>query len=132
MDSYIKEEKDTQNNETRAEFSFDQLYIVMDDLLRAGSETSSTAIRWAVIYLLNYPEVKQRLQTDINKVDPDARLPLLDDKAKLPYQEAFILELLRLSNITPFGAPHASLGDSDVVFEGYIISKDCSIYFNGR
>ena len=102
----------------------------MDDLLGAGSETSSTAIHWAVIYLLNYPEVKQRLQTDINKVVPDARLPSLDDKAKLPYVEAFIMELLRIANIAPFGLPHAVQGDSDVVFDGYRIPKDCSILFN--
>ena len=44
MDSYIKEEKEIQNNETRADYSFHQLYRVMDDLLGAGSETSSSAI----------------------------------------------------------------------------------------
>ena len=72
--------------------------------------------------------MKQRLQTDINKVVPDARLPSLDDKAKLPYIEAFIMELLRITNIAPFGLPHAVQGDS--VFDGYRIPKDCSILFN--
>ena len=130
MDSYIKEEKNTQNKGTRAEFSFDQMFRVMDDLLGAGTEAGSTAVQWAVIYLLNYPEVKQRLQTDINKVVPDARLPSLDDKAKLPYVEAFIMELLRITNIGPLSLPHAVLGDADVVFDGYRIPKDCSILFN--
>ena len=130
MDAYIREMKRDNYNKEISDFTFDQLVTVTTDLLGAGSETGATVIRWAVLYLLHYPEIKQCLKTDIDNVVPNSRRPCLDDRAKLPFVEAFIMELLRITNIAPFGIPHAILGEKDIVFEGYRIPKDSSIFFN--
>ena len=110
-------------------FTFDQLSSVARDLFGAGAETTATAIRWAVLYLLKYGDIKARLQSDIDNIIPENRATRLDDKAKLPYVEAFIMEVLRCANIAPLAAPHAVTSD-DVVFHGYKIPKDTPIIFN--
>ena len=110
-------------------FTVDQLSAVARDLFGAGAETTATTIRWAVLYLLKYGDIKARLQSDIDNIIPENRAPRLEDKAKLPYVEAFIMEVLRCANIAPLAVPHAVTSD-DVVFHGYKIPKDTPIIFN--
>ena len=44
----------------------------------------------------------------------------------VPYTEEFIMELLRITTITPFGVVHAPV--EDVEFHGYFIPKGTSVY----
>ena len=111
------------------EFTVGQLSMITRDLFNAGTETTGTAIRWAILYLLKYGHIKARLQADIDNVVPRDRLPRLEDKAKLPYVEAFIMEVLRCANIVPLAVPHAVTTDN-VVLHGYKIPKDTPIIFN--
>ena len=46
----------------------------------------------------------------------------------LPYVEAAILEVMRLSSLAPFGVPHSPT--EDVVFKGYNIPKNTIIFGN--
>ena len=111
------------------DYTVDQLSMIARDLFGAGAETTATTIRWAVLYLLKYGDIKARLQSDIDSIIPDNHFPRLEDKAKLPYVEAFIMEVLRCANIAPLAVPHAVTRD-DVVFEGYRIPKDTPVVFN--
>ena len=130
MDAYIREMEKPEHSINRSDFSFDQLCAVMTDLLGAGANTSATVIRWAILYLLHYPDIKRRLQSDIDSVIGSQNSPCLDDRQKLPFVEAFIMEVLRITNIAPLGMPRAILGDKDIAFEGYRIPKDSAIIFN--
>ena len=127
MDVYANEIRKTDNSST---FEVEQMLSVFSDLFVAGSETSATTIRWAIVYILNFPEIQARLQSDIDNVIPTGSLPSLDDKAKLPYVEAFILETLRFANIVPMAVPHATTDDRDVVFEGFNIPKGTTVMIN--
>ena len=111
------------------EFTVDQLSMIARDIFGAGAETTATTIRWAVLYLLEYEDVKARLQADIDNIIPDNRFPRLEDKAKLPYVEAFIMEVLRCANIAPLAVPHTVTSDN-VVFHGYRLPMDTPIIFN--
>ena len=113
-----------------SDFSVDQVIATAADLFSAGAETTATTIRWAVLYLMKFPDIKHRLQSHIDSVVADTELPRLDDMAKLPYVEAFILELLRFTNVAPLAIPHALSTESDIVFEGYRIPQNASIIFN--
>ena len=130
IDSFIIEMRRQKQITDHSEFSLDQLKTTVRDLFGAGSETTATTIRWAILYLLKHPDIKQRLQSDIDNVISDSELPCLDDKVKLPYVEAFIMEVLRLVNIAPLAVPHSVSTENDVTFEGYRIPKDSSIIFN--
>ena len=130
MDAYIKQMEETDNDCEMNDFTFDQLLAVMSDLLGAGAETSATVVRWAVLYILRYPDIGERLRSDVDNVVPDMNRPCWDDRAKLPFVEAFIMELLRITNVAPLGLPRAILGEGDIKFEGYRIPKESAIFFN--
>ena len=111
------------------EFDVGQLSMTARDLLNGGTETTATAILWAILYLLKYQHIKARLQADIDNIIPNNRFPRLEDKVKLPYVEAFIMEVLRCANIIPLAFPHAVTRDN-VLLHGYKIPKDVPIIFN--
>ena len=85
----------------------------MFDLFLAGSETTSTYLAYLLMYSVNFPAVQKRVQEEIDRVVGRSRIPSLTDKEELPYTNAFIYEVLRHANITPFsGSKNA------VTFEG--------------
>ena len=57
IDNYLLEIK-----KGRPSFDKKQLVISIVDLFAAGSETSSTTLRWAVMFLILYPAVQRRCQ----------------------------------------------------------------------
>ena len=117
MDAYV--EKMRQQND--GDFTVKQLLDITEDLLGAGTESSSTTICWAVLYLLHHLDIKTGLQANIDDVVPADKWPCLADRVKLPFVEAFIMEVLRISMNSPFGMPHVVLGEDDVIFEEYTI-----------
>ena len=130
VDLFITEMVKSENPTDETDFSLEQLLTVSRDLFGAGSESTATAIQWAVLYLLKHPDIQSHLRSEIDNVVSDNELPHLDDKVKLPYVEAFIMEVLRSANIAPLALPHSVTTDSDVTFEGYRIPTNCSIMFN--
>ena len=46
------------------DFGIENLKNVMFDLFLAGSETTSTTLTWAALYMVRYPEVQKRVQVD--------------------------------------------------------------------
>ena len=113
---------------SRHEASRMKIKLLVCDLLMAGTETSSTTLKWGLILLVNNPKVQRRLQTEIDSVVPRGkRLPKFDDRSHLPYVEAFILEVMRYKTIAPFTAPHKTLCDTQV--NGYFIPKETVVGF---
>lgn len=121
-------EKDKKLGED-SDFSYKQMAQVVGDLFGAGSETTATSIRWAVLFLLNFLEVKCRLQREIDRIIPGERLPCLANKPYIPFVEAFVMETLRYGNVAPLAVPHGIV-ENDVIFEGYLIPKNTSVIFN--
>jgi cytochrome P450 len=111
-------------------FDREQLKYILRDLLNAGSETSSTTLRWALLLMANNQEIQRRLQDEIDSVIPRDKLPSLDDRPRLPYVEATILEIWRNKTIVPLSLPRATL--SDVTIEGCFVPAGttvCRLHF---
>ena len=53
--------------------------------------------------MLHNPDVMKRCQRQIDDVIGRHRTPSMKDKASMPYVEATILEILRMSDVVPFG-----------------------------
>ncbi|KAL3883906.1 hypothetical protein ACJMK2_030136 [Sinanodonta woodiana] len=104
------------------------LKALVGDLFGAGTETTSTTLLWAVLYLLHYPDVQEKCYDEIQTVLGMERLPSLDDRSHLPYCEATILETLRIAAVVPLAVPHATT--RDVYFRGFRIPKESSILIN--
>lgn len=130
IDLYINEIKRHEELREDSDFTKDQLSRLLQDLIGAGTGTTSTVIQWALLFLLHNTELKQRLQAHVDEVIPDNRLPCLADRTNLPLVEAFIMETLRFANVAPLAMPHCAAGENDVIFEGYRIPNESSIMFN--
>lgn len=102
--------------------------MTVSEFFTAGMETTSTAIRWGILYLLHNPDVQKRMRKEIDKVVASGRYPLLEDKSKLPFCEAACYEILRISNVAPTTGPHA-LKD-DVMVNGYVIPKNATLFID--
>ena len=109
----------------RPGFDKQQLTIIILDLFAAGSETSSTTLRWAVLFLTLHPEVQERCQAELDVL---ASSPGMEDMARLPYCQATILEVLRLSCTAPGTLMHLTMTDIEV--GGYTLPKGTGVSGN--
>jgi cytochrome P450 family 2 subfamily J len=95
-----------------------QLKSVLFDFFSAGTDTTATALRWAVSLLADHPRVQSRLQTELDSVLPagggSLRLPSLDDAPRLPYAEAVILETMRIHTIFTLSLLRSTTCDTQV------------------
>merc|ERR1719483_650733 len=85
-------------NQGKNGFHKKQLAIIAMDLFAAGSETTSTTLRWAILYMVLSPEVQTKCKEEIDKLDKFEN-PNLEDMPSLPYCQATILEILRMGCI---------------------------------
>ena len=69
------------------ERGLENLANTLFDLFMAGSETTSTTLTWAALYMIRYPEVQKKVQQELDKVVGKERQPELADKQNLPYNE---------------------------------------------
>nr|XP_006811947.1 PREDICTED: cytochrome P450 2U1-like [Saccoglossus kowalevskii] len=108
-------------------FNDDNLFAVVSDLFAAGTETTSTTLRWAVLYFALYPDVQKRVQAELDEV-VGMGTPTLANRRQLPYTEATIHEIQRMSSIVPLCIPHAASENTEIL--GHYIPKDTVIMVN--
>ncbi|KAH7700191.1 Protein CYP-14A2 [Aphelenchoides avenae] len=77
----------------------DQLISLASDFWIAGMETTSTTLRWAIMYMLKWPEVQKKAQVEIDRVVGRDRSPSMADKPSMPYMTAVVTEVQRLASI---------------------------------
>ena len=103
----------------------DFLLSVLDDMIGAGSETTTTVLRWSLVYLVNFPDLQEKCFEQIKKAVGTDRIPTIQDKPSLPYVEAFLHETLRMSSIAPMAVPHKTTCDTSI--GGYKLPKDTKV-----
>ena len=69
------------------QFGRDNLKVTLFDLFQAGSETASTPLTWAILYMVRYPEVQRKVQRELDQNVGVERMPTMQDKPNLPYTE---------------------------------------------
>ncbi|KAG3256092.1 cytochrome P450 2B4-like [Ictidomys tridecemlineatus] len=110
----------------QSEFHHKNLAITLLSLFFAGTETTSTTLRYGFLLMLKYPHVAERVKEEIAQVIGSHRPPALDDHSKMPYTEAVIHEIQRFGDLFPIGLPHTVT--KDTVFRGYLIPKNTEVY----
>nr|AXE71688.1 CYP2B [Arborimus longicaudus] len=125
IDTYLlRMEKEKSNQHT--EFHHQNLIISVLSLFFAGTETSSTTLRYGFLLMLKYPHVAEKVQKEIDQVIGSHRQPNLDDRTKMPYTDAVIHEIQRFSDLIPIGVPHKVT--KDTLFRGYLLPKNTEVY----
>lgn len=102
------------------------LMCVTFDLFNAGFDTTSTMLRWFILYMAKYPEVQRRVQQQIDEVVPRDTLPSYEHKPNLPLVEAVMHETLRFASMIPMGVQRATT--KDIYVRGYLIPKDSFVF----
>ncbi|XP_076816809.1 cytochrome P450 2A13-like isoform X1 [Clavelina lepadiformis] len=124
IDCYITELKNNEN-----QFMTEKgMEMSIMDLFQAGTETSSTTLRWAILFMANYPQVQEKVHDEIERVLGLQREVRYDDRMRMPYCEATILEVQRKASITPIGLVHAPSHDTTI--RGYDIPKGSSVFIS--
>ncbi|KAK3552877.1 hypothetical protein QTP86_024783 [Hemibagrus guttatus] len=101
------------------------LIITVSNLFSAGTDTTSTTLRWCLLLMAKYPQIQDRVQEEIDRVIGH-RQAVMEDRKNLPYTEAVIYETQRLANIVPMSLPHTTT--CDVKFQGFFIKKGTCVF----
>ncbi|KAM8924810.1 steroid 17-alpha-hydroxylase/17,20 lyase [Pelodytes ibericus] len=132
LDALLKAKLSMENNNSSASqevgLSEDHLLMTVMDIFGAGVETTTTVLKWAVAYLLHYPEVQIKIQEELDTKVGFERYPLLSDRRNLQYLDATIAEVLRIRPVSPLLIPHVALKESSIA--EYTIPKDARVVIN--
>ncbi|KFW93666.1 Cytochrome P450 2D17, partial [Phalacrocorax carbo] len=126
-DAFLKEMEKGKAAEESG-FNYNNLRLVTSDLLAAGSETTSTTLRWAFLYMILHPEIQSKVQAEIDEVIGRDRSPTMEDQVSMPYTNAVIHEVQRFGDVVPIGLPHMTYRGTEL--QGFFIPKGTTIITN--
>ncbi|XP_074077401.1 cytochrome P450 2J2-like [Macrotis lagotis] len=118
IDAYLKEL--TKEN-IHSSFSEKNIVFCTLDLFFAGTETTTTTLRWGLLYMALHPEIQGKIQAEIDRVIGQSRQPTMADKENMPYTNAAIHEVQRMGDIIPFNVPRMTTVDTTLA--GYYVPK---------
>ncbi|XP_052618718.1 cytochrome P450 2C25 isoform X3 [Peromyscus californicus insignis] len=113
------------NNNQQSEFTVEHLTTTVNDLFGAGTETTSTTLRYALLLLLKHPHVTAKVQEEIDRVVGRHRSPCMQDRSHMPYTDAMIHEVQRFIDLLPTSLPHEVI--CDIKFRNYLIPKGTTV-----
>ncbi|EHB02894.1 Cytochrome P450 2E1 [Heterocephalus glaber] len=113
-------EKENQSGELSM-YTMENISVTLADLFFAGTETTSTTLRYGLLILMKYPEVEEKLHEEIDRVIGPTRIPAVKDRLEMPYMDAVVHEIQRFINLVPSNLPHEATRDT--MFQGYLIPK---------
>jgi len=107
-------------------YTLGELDNVLDDLFLAGTDTTSTTMTWAIVYLVNNPEIQQKIHEEIMREVGSDEVTWSHRKG-LTYTQAALLEVQRMANVAPVIPRQAAI---DATLGGYHLPKGTDIMVN--
>ncbi|KAM9378561.1 cytochrome P450 2J6-like [Phaethornis superciliosus] len=127
IDFYLDQIEKTKNipNST---FDEDNMVQSIFDLFLGGSETTATTLRWALLYMMVYPDIQEKVQKELDAVLSPSHLICYEDRKRLPYTYAVIHEIMRFGSIILITIPREAVKDTNLF--GYELRKGTMIMAN--
>ena len=125
LQAKLEEERDDTNSVKH--MTDDHMMAITDAVFGAGSETTATALRWGLAYVLNYPDIQERIYEEIKDVYGSDGTIELKKRKDCHFLEAFMTEVLRCATIGPLFAHKATC---DTTLCGYHVPQDTTILLN--
>ncbi|KAK3787005.1 hypothetical protein RRG08_052636 [Elysia crispata] len=125
--SYLREMKKLEKAAQDTTLDDENLARNLLALFLAGTNTTSTTLQWFMLHMLHYPDVQAQVFAEISDVIGFERPPNMNDKQKLNYTNAAILESHRMGS-TPLSLPHEC--SEDTVVKGYTIPAGATVISN--
>ncbi|KAI8507121.1 cytochrome P450 2 sub U member 1 [Branchiostoma belcheri] len=102
------------------------LYMTQN-LFIAGIDTTTTTLRWSLIYMTVNQDLQYKVQQELDAVVGEG-LPALSHRSQLPYVNACLLEVMRIRTLVPFAVPHMTT--QDVKVQGFDIPEGTQVLPN--
>ncbi|XP_077148597.1 cytochrome P450 2C23-like [Ranitomeya variabilis] len=106
-------------------FHLTNLIETVFDMFLGGSETTAITLYFGLLILIKYPEIQDKAHEEIDQVIGQERAPKADDRNQMPYTNALLHEIQRISDTFPMGAMRSTT--RDVTFHGYHIPKGTNV-----
>ncbi|XP_059154127.1 cytochrome P450 2J6-like [Physella acuta] len=122
IEYYIDEiKRKTEAGETMTSINSENLLYSAWNLFNAGTDTTSTTLLFAILYMTVYQDVQEKLYEEIKTIVGTEKLPDMSHKAQLKYVNAFILETQRFTSLIPLSLDRLTRNDTKLL--GYSIPK---------
>ncbi|XP_019355655.1 cytochrome P450 2U1 isoform X2 [Alligator mississippiensis] len=128
IDMYLLQVDEEKKKNKESSFNEDYLFFIIGDLFIAGTDTTTNTLLWCLLYMSLYPEVQEKVHAEISAVIGPDQAPSLADKAKMPFTEATIMEVQRMTVVVPLSIPR--MASKTAVLQGYTIPKGSVIVPN--
>ncbi|XP_046550886.1 cytochrome P450 2D19-like [Haliotis rubra] len=120
--------KDQRQNPDVPSYSDGDVAVCLEECIIGGAPSVALTVDWALLYMLEHPDVQARCQQEIDKVCGKSRQVKFSDIDKLPYVSATVFEVQRLANVVPVSLPHCAVDDMDIF--GFHIPKGTILFSN--
>ncbi|KAB0359668.1 hypothetical protein FD754_003824 [Muntiacus muntjak] len=127
IDAYLQEIEKHKGNAASCFHEENLIYNTLD-LFFAGTETTSTTLRWGLLYMALNPEIQEKVQAEIDRVLGQSQKPSTAARESMPYTNAVIHEVLRMGNIVPLNVPREVAVDTTLA--GYHLPKGTMVTTN--
>ncbi|KAH0624271.1 hypothetical protein JD844_007957 [Phrynosoma platyrhinos] len=118
---YYLEQIEKSNDDINSTFDEDNLNHIITDFLGAGSETTSKTLVWALLYMVAYPDIHEKVQKELQDVLMPSHKICYEDRKRLPYTNAVIHEVQRFCSIILIGSFRKCI--NDITLQGFHIKK---------
>ncbi|XP_071482220.1 cytochrome P450 2J2-like [Diadema antillarum] len=128
IDMYISQVRELEKTGQRSELSMEKAWSIVFDFFIAGTETTSTTMTWAILFMAGYPDIQKKVVAEIKREIGLDAAPSYEHQKAMPYTQAVLTEILRFRPIAPIGVPHRAT--ADIKIKDYDIPKGTNIGMN--
>ncbi|XP_040298665.1 cytochrome P450 2A6-like isoform X2 [Bufo bufo] len=114
-----------ENVDSKSCFYKANLIATVFDMFLGGAETTSVTLHFGILHFIKYPEIQDKLHEEIDQMIGKTREPKVEDRSRMPYMNAVIHEIQRISDVLPMGCIRSAT--TDVTLRGYKIPKDMDV-----